>query len=279
MIWKGAYMIRGRCLLLSLLCSGMASFIHAQADYQGLRLAGFDLVVVKQSNSTISLHCSVANTGRLPVDLNGKGGLSFPPVVVELDTLRLPAVLLERSALVQRALLRTKIRLAPGEIRPGLLLSIQLQDTLPEAVILPTCTDLVIDTAYLVEQTARMLRLRFQLQNTGTSDTRLFDGDQALALHVYFVSGNKLTRGAIFTEQILLKEPRELINGVLPAGATVMWEVEVSAKNRTRFSPHRALEFDPLQVLPDCGQRQRVWVIDSQVKRKFNRNLLENCGS
>ncbi len=251
-----------RSLLLGLLLGGTASLMPAQANYQGLRLAVFELVVVKQNNTTISLHCSVANTGRLPVDLNGKGGLSFPPLVVELDTLRLPAVLLDRSALVQRALMRTKIRLAPGEIRPGLLLSIQLQNTLPEAVTLPACTNLVIDTAYFIGQTERTLRLHFQLRNNSRTAARLFESDQVLVLNTYFVSGSKLTRGAIFAGQILLKEPRGLIDGVLPAGATVVWETEISAKNRTRFSPRLALEFDPLQVLPDCEQRQRVWVIE-----------------
>jgi len=58
-----------------------------------------------------------------------------------------------------------------------------------------------------------------------------------------------------------LRVPRELANGILPAGKSVHWQVEVSTKNRTRFSPHLALEFDPLQTVPDCGAGKRVWVI------------------
>ncbi|MEO6036843.1 MAG: hypothetical protein ABIQ93_00430 [Saprospiraceae bacterium] len=234
--------------------------VKAQADYQGLRLAVFELKMGKENGGTFSLNCSVANTGRLPVELNGKGIPLFS-LVVETDTLHLPAVLRDRPGLVQRALLREKFRLAPGEIRPGLTLSIRLQDTLPDPLAAPACADLMIDTAYLIQQNERTLSLQVRLRNAGTTAVRLTNLDKALVLNAYFVAGAKLTRGAIFAEQIPLPAPRELSEGLLPAGGSVSWSLEISAKNRTRFSPHLALEFDPLQALPDCGQNRRVWVI------------------
>jgi len=235
------------------------SLVIAQADYQGLRLAVFGFETLRQNNSRITLRCQVANTGRLPVALQGKP-LLFPPLVIELDTLQLPEVLRGQPALVERAVQQERMRLAPGEIRAELVLTINLRDTLP-AVALPVCADLVLDTAYLVRQEEQRLTVWFQLRNMGAYPARLFAGNTGVVLNTYFVSGTKLTRGAILAEQIPLRVPRELANGILPAGKSVHWQVEVSTKNRTRFSPHLALEFDPLQTVPDCGAGKRVWVI------------------
>ena len=253
-------MIRSTRFLIGLLCL-TSQGIQGQADYQGLRLALFDLEILKQTAGSINLRCQVANTGRLPVDRDGKGEASFPPLVVELDTLHLPAVLRERPGLVQRALLRVKIRLAPGAIESGLSLTIHLQDTLPETVCLPICTHLVIDTAYGIQKNERTLTVRFHLRNAGETPVQLSNAGKQVALNTYFVSGDKLTRGAIFAEQIMLKPVRELADGTLAPGASVSWEVEVTTQHRTRFSPHLALEFDPWQALPDCSQRGRVWVL------------------
>ncbi len=233
--------------------------LSAQADYQGLRLAIFGFETLRETNTTITLRCQVANTGRLPVVLQGKEVL-FPPLVVELDTLHLPTILRDRPLLLQQAIQRENLRLVPGEIRAGVSLFIHLRDTLPQE-LLPVCADLVLDTAYLVQQNERTLTAQFQLRNAGTGAARLFTGNQAVVLNAYFVSGAKLTRGAIFAEQISLKALRELPNGTLAAGKSVRWQVEVSTKSRTRFSPNLALEFDPLQVVPDCGAGKRVWVI------------------
>ena len=245
--------------MLVLICLFWGSPVAAQADYQGLRLAVFGFETLRQNSNSITLRCQVANTGRLPVVLQGKE-LLFPPLVVELDTLNLPHVLRERPALVQRAVQRAHIRLAPGEMRSDWPLFIHLHDTLPE-IALPTCADLVLDTAYVVQQDERTYTVWFQVRNAGAQAARLFDGNNGVALNTYFVSGTKLTRGAIFAEQIVLKAPRTLDHGVLPAGKSVHWQVKVSIKNRNRFSPRLALEFDPLQVVPDCGAGRKVWVI------------------
>ena len=234
--------------------------LAAQADYQGLRLAVFNVETIRHNGSSLHLRCQVANTGRLPVVLPGKVP-SFPALVVELDTMHLPAILRERTMLVQLAIQRERMRLAPGEIHSVSFLSINLRDTFPE-ISGPTCADLVLDTAYLIDQDERTLTVAFQLRNAGTTTARLFGGDNDVVLNTYFVSGAKITRGAIFAEQIPLKMPRELPRGMLPAGKSVRWQIKVSAKNRTRFSPHLALEFDPLQVVPDCGAGKRVWVIE-----------------
>lgn len=245
--------------LLILMCLLGGSPVAAQADYQGLRLAVFGFETLRQNSNSITLRCEVANTGRLPVVLQGKE-LLFPPLVVELDTGNLPGLLRERPALVQRAVQRAHIRLAPGEIRADWSLSIDLRDTLPE-ILLPACADLVLDTAYLVQQDEHTLTVWFQVRNAGAQAARLFSENNELALNTYFVGGTKLTRGAIFSEQIPLKAPRGLEHGALPAGKSVHWQVKVSTKARTRFSPHLALEFDPLQVVPDCGAGKKVWVI------------------
>ncbi len=251
------YVIRWTCRLLLYVL--LANHLGAQTDYQGLRVAVFDFEILRQNSQTVTLRCQVANTGRLPVVLQDQE-VQFPALVVELDTLHLPAALRGQPGLVQRAVQRERLRLFPGEVRSDWLLSIDLRDTLPE-VSLPTCADLVIDTAYFVEQEERTLTVWFQLRNVGPTDARLFAGNNPVVLNTYFVGGTKLTRGGIFAEQIALKSPRELLNGTLPAGKTIHWQVKISTKSRTRFSPHLALEFDPLQAVPDCGAGQRVWVV------------------
>ncbi|MEO6759887.1 MAG: hypothetical protein ABIO24_10580, partial [Saprospiraceae bacterium] len=233
------------------------------AVYQGVRLAVFELKIQKESSTAVTLKCSVANTGRLVVDMNGKDRPVYPPLILELDSLHLPAAFRVSSLSLRHALLREKFRLLPGEIRSGLTLSVAIADTLPEMEALPVCTNLVIDTAYFLQQNERSLIVIFSLRNAGTTPVRLADSNQGLALNAYFVSGDKLTRGAILAEPVVLPVPRELPKGVLAPATTVQWEFTVSAKNRTRFSPHLALEFDPLQVFPDCRQRQRVWVIQN----------------
>ncbi len=255
---KGGYHNIG-WVLVGLLFGMLPGPVAAQTDYQGLRVAIFGFETLRESSNSITLRCQVANTGRLPLMLQGKE-LLFPPLVVELDTLHLPVALRDRSALLQQAIQRENFRLAPGEIRSGIVLSINFRDTLPEAA-LPGCADLVLDTAYLLRQNDRTLTVQFQLRNAGNTAARLFGGNGAVVLNTYFVSGSKLTRGAIFAEQMSLKAPRELPNGTLPPGKSIEWQVEVSTKNRTRFSPHLALEFDPLQVVLDCGGGKRVWVI------------------
>lgn len=249
-----------RGIFAAFFCAMLVLPVAAQADYQGLRLAVFSFETLRENNNSLSLRCQVANTGRLPVALQGKE-LLFPPLVVELDTLHLPAALRDRPALVQQALQRETFGLLPGEIRSNVLLSINLRDTLVESS-LPSCADLVIDTAYLIRRNDRTLTVQFSVRNAGDSAARLFNRNNGVVLHTYFVSGTKLTRGAIFAEQIALKAPREMREGVLAAGKSVIWQIEVSTKNSTRFSPNLALEFDPLQVVPDCGNGKRVWVME-----------------
>ena len=37
--------------------------------------------------------------------------------------------------------------------------------------------------------------------------------------------------------------------------------MEIDLKDRTKFSPNLALEFDPAQVVEACGRTGKVWVI------------------
>lgn len=241
---------------------------RAQQDapiYKGLRISLFDVSIKKQKSESVSLKCSVANTGRLPVSFGKKDEAMPENLVVELDTAALPLSLQGREKLLTDAVKKGKISLQPGEILRDMSLEIKLKT--PDSLLVPppaetpaskACPDLVFDTAYIVEYSDNSMTLRFFIRNLGNAAARLLgasDKDEDnLAVNAYFNSSPKLTRGAIFVESIFIQKGRETLDGALLPGQALQGEIKISLANRTKFTPNIVLELDPFQTIKECDQ-------------------------
>lgn len=253
-----------------------ASGISAQQEspiYKGLRISLFGFEVLKTKPENVSLRLHVANTGRLPVSFGKKGAKAPESLVIELDTLGVPVILQGRESLISDAVRYQKINLQPGEMMDGLKLEINLESqraggkTSPSDPSAPVagCADLVFDTANMVEYTDDIMLLRFVIRNAGKAAAYLLGATDAdednLAVNVYFVSGNKLTRGAILADGIFIHAGRETLDGVLLPEQHLEGEIRINLKNRTQFTPNILLELDPFLKVDDCNRTNNTTVV------------------
>ena len=256
------------CLLLLLL----PLFSAAQTPiYKGLRISLFAFETTKQAPKSITLRCSVANTGRYPVVYGKNETQPHPTLVVELDTQAIPALLRGREHLLSEAVKKEKINLQAGAVRTKLELKINLQaaptDTAASTPILQNpqegCPDLVFDTVFVSRYTDKMMTVQYVLRNQGNQAAQLLGStksrDDNMAVNVYFSGGLRLTRGAILADGEFVREGRETLDGLLLPGQQLHGYLDISLKNRTRFSPNLVLELDPFQSVPECDRTNNVW--------------------
>lgn len=233
--------------------------------YNGLRISLFDVSIKKQKSESISVKLSVVNTGRLRVEYGKKDEAPPENLVIELDTVNLPPVLRGRESLLTEAMRNEKITLQAGEILRDMSLEIRLKA--PDTTDLfssgqqqagQICADLVFDTVYITQYTDETMSLRFVVRNAGNTTAFLLgntdEQEDNLAVNVYFTSGTKLTRGAIFADGMFIQKTRETLDGLLLPGHMLEGEIQISLTNRTKFAPNLVFELDPFQVVADCNR-------------------------
>lgn len=255
-------------LLLATVFSGIFCIrLSAQQEapiYKGLRISLFDFSIKKLKSESVTLQLAVANTGRLPVAFGKRNQPAPEQLVVELDTVNLPVILHGRENLVADAVRKGKFELAPGQMVSGVSVEINL-DTSEAEQLEPAntqsdgaCPNLVFDTAYMAQYTDNAILVRFLIRNVGNTPAHLLGGtsndEDNLAVNVYFVSGAKLTRGAILADGIFIRKGRETLDGVLQPGQILEGELEINLANRSRFTPNLVLELDPFQTVADCDR-------------------------
>lgn len=263
------------CFCFAAGVAGQESFVPGTM-YKGLRISLFHFEVMDQSPKSVLLRCDAANTGRYAVAFGKK---QAPPaaLVVELDTLNLPRLLLGWEERVSAALLRQKIALKPGEIQTEIFLKINLSPKKPPvaappeqrpprpAIAVARCTDLRLDTAFVVRRDESTLLLRFTLYNAGPGAVRLTGArkgqEDNVALNAYFVRESKLTRGAVLATGIFLGERRDLPDDLLLPGRQITAEMEINLRDRTRFAPNLVLELDPFQSADDCDRTNNTFAV------------------
>ncbi|MFN4255614.1 MAG: hypothetical protein ACK4Q5_11470 [Saprospiraceae bacterium] len=280
----------GFCLLfLSLAAFGQPAADAPAKVYRGMRVSLYGFKLLDQSEKTVILRCNAVNTGRDPVSF-GKDKKPPLALIVELDTLNLPERLRGKEADVVAAFCEGRVNLAPGQLQQGINLKIAVPvpepkknpmpqrpiedpkseptapaqpkveakpEPQPEPVPAMTekgCPDLVFDTIYIVKQSAKTMRLHFVLRNVGDATARLLgptdEREDNLAVNVYFVSGQKLTRGSFLADGMFFKN-KDIEQGILLPGRRLHGEIEISTRNRTRFQPNLVFELDPFQSLAD----------------------------
>lgn len=244
-------------VLLLLFLAVLAGPGTAQPSYTGTRVAVFEVKIMRQKAQSISLRCRLANTGRFAI-----GTKNATELVVEFDTLGLPNLLRGHEPSIAAALRRQCPKLQPGAISDPVWLNVQLQPRLTETVDEPGgCAELVFDTVLVEEWNARTMRLRYFLRNEGNAPARLLSKKTEPTIKLYFVSGAKLTRGAIPAGSTSIRKGRETLDGLLMPGEVLEGTVAIDLSNRSQFSPNVALEFDPAQVVEECGRTGNIWVV------------------
>lgn len=242
---------------LFLLFLGLNMFYAAaQTDYQGWRAAVFDVEILQQKNRQINLKCRLANTGAQSL-ANKKQSSGW---VVEFDATGLPPLLRGHEASIAEAVRAQCPPLKPGEISAPIWLNVRLLNR--DTAFAPTgCADLAFDTAFVEEWTGHDIRVRFLLVNRGNAPARFFAKNIEPVIKAYFVSGDKLTRGAIPAGSTTLRKGRETLDGLLLPGEVLEGTISFGLKDRSRFSPNIALEFDPAQVVEECDRAGNVRVL------------------
>lgn len=242
-------------LLLFVLLKG--THLPAQTVYQGRRVAVFDVEILQQKNRQVNLKCRLANTGSLPLTDKKRS----EEWVVEFDTNGLPARLRGHETAIAAVVREECPPLKPGEMATPLWLNVRLlpRDT---AIANSTgCADLSFDTAFVEAWTDRSIQVRFLLVNKGSMPAHLFAKNIEPLVKAYFVSGDKLTRGAIPAGSLAVQKGRETLDGILLPGEVLEGTITLDTKDRSRFSPNIALEFDPAQVVEECDRVGNVRVL------------------
>ncbi len=230
----------------------------AQPPYTGSRLALFDVEILQQKPQNLALRCRMANTGRQTLGTKKTAA----EMVVEFDTIGLPSLLRGHEADLAEAARSNCPKLKPGEISEPIWLNVRLKSRENESQPLAgACAEMVFDTAFVETWGERTMRIRYLLKNTGNAPAHFFSKNAEPLVNVYFVSGAKLTRGAIPAGNTSIRKGRETLDGVLLPGQVMEGTVEINLKDRSKFSPNIALEFDPAQAVDECGRTGNIWVL------------------
>ena len=245
---------RSFLLLFSVLVISKAT---AQPIYTGQRVALFDVQILQQKNQQLNLRCRMSNTGRQTIGAKKNAA----ELVVEFDTIGLPSQLRGHESDIADAARNNCPKLMPGEVSEPIWLNVTLKSRANQVSPSGGCAELVFDTAFVEEWGERTMRIRYFLKNTGTAPAHFFAKNIEPQVNVFFVSGAKLTRGAIPAGNTSIQKGRETLDGLLLPGQILEGTIEIALKDRTRFSPNIALEFDPAQAVDECSRTGNVWVL------------------
>lgn len=244
-----------RACILILVLAFVALKSTAQNEYLGARVALFEVEIMQQKKQGLTLRCRMANTGRQTLGTKNTSA----EMVVEFDALGLPGLLRGHEPAIEEAVRNNCPKLKPGELSDPIWLDVRLnpRDLGQEG----GCAEMEFDTAFVEEWGERTMRVRFFLKNTGNAAAHFFSKKAEPIVNVYFVSGVKLTRGAIPAGSMKIRRGSETLDGILLPGAVLEGVVEIDLQNRSIFSPNIALEFDPAQAVDECGRVGNVWAI------------------
>lgn len=266
----------------------MGKGVSAQ-NYQGYRIGLFNFEWVGKKKKT--LRCSAVNTGRERLSFD-KNTAAPQSLIVEVDTISLPEELMEKRDWVRLALLQKEVILEPGQMLSKLDLSIKVPSK-PEvsapkekqaaevqkdiARAAPpekeepakkqepqffdyqnSCPDLVFDSVWVVSIGKKDMTLAFIVHNQGQKPAKITGKKRKesdnVAVNIYFVSGTRLTRGALLADGIFIGESKDNPSGILAAGARMGGTITVDTEKRTKFSPNVLFELDPFYSILECDE-------------------------
>lgn len=218
--------------------------------YTGLRINLFDFKVLQIRGKTVLLKCRIANTGRQETGHKKNAERTL----VTLDTFNLPAILWGHEAALAAAALNQLPKLQPGDISTPIWLDMVAKspEENPEGTV--GCPDLVIDTAYIFRYADDNIALRYEIRNIGAASVEIAGKGLQLGVNVYYISGTKLTRGAIPAGNTAIQIGRETLTGWLKPRQGISGEMMIGLNNRTKFAPNLLLELAPPPSLTECDR-------------------------
>lgn len=230
------------------------------------RIGVMDLRLVDFKQLKIRFTCTLVNTGERTLTLGREPDNNPANVVVEFDTLSLPAPLRGREAEMANLIRQQKISIPAGKLSKRQHFSLQLQARSgPTEQGFRVCSDLAFDTVYIMRYTDESILLRYIVGNKGPEPAYLLGKKKSdrdnLAIQAFFTTGLKRTRGSIPADITYIKKDMETLDGWLMPGQLLAGEILVKLKNRTKFTPNIILELDPFQVISDCKRQNNQFLL------------------
>jgi hypothetical protein len=224
--------------------------------YVGWRVSLFDIEILKTRGNTAIVKCRVANTGRLEAGLKKNAAHT----VVELDTMNLPPLLWGHTTSLASVARENIPKLRPGEISSAIWLDVPA--VMPREAQAGDCADLVFDTTYITNIGDDRLTMRYVIANIGNAAAEIAQHGHPLGVNVYFVSGTRLTRGAIPAGNTTIEKGRETLHGWLNPGQKTSGELVLMLKNRTKFASNLLVELAPSSSASECDRTNNTRTIE-----------------
>lgn len=257
------------------------SLPHSNTAYTGYRLEVTDLRISEQEDAINYLFTAI-NTGTKDLVLPD----NTPSVVlniVESPGQRLPE---DQKRQFIEMLLGSELNIEAGAIRYDQSLEskrnktsgeqnlstanageqqIEATTNNPETSLSATdietglCADLIIESVTVVKRSKKAVTLKYKIKNHGKKPVLIVaDSKQAdhkpVSLAFYMSSSDKLTRGSIPLGNTLLKEKKQLTDGLLYPEKSMTEEIKLDISKMTRFTPVIILELDPYLAIQECSK-------------------------
>ncbi len=243
-------------LILAWVGAMLPTLLNAQAetqDYKGHRAAVFEIRILQIKKNLVELKCRVVNTGRVRLGSHKEQ----TEVLLELDSINLPAILWGHEQVLSAAVKKTLPTLAPGEISAPVWLSFSVpspgENTGGNDL---KCADIQVDTFFISQFGKEDLLIKYVLRNGGDLAANLSNQSR---VNFYFISGTRLTRGAIVAGQSEIKTGRESLTGWLLPGQRIQGEARIALKNRSKFAPNLLLEVVGPADLVECDKTNNTF--------------------
>lgn len=125
-----------------------------------------------------------------------------------------------------------------------------------------TCADLRIDSIWLLKLKGKYVTLRFSIKNIGNQAVKLWGDtpriEDNLAVRAYLASLNHYTKSALPLRGLYIQDEAEAIGGLLDAQQSILVDMELNLKDKTKFTPFILLEINALQTIIECNMEQNI---------------------
>lgn len=255
---------------------GLALELSAQtweaSAYSGYRCGLMAIREVKFTKEGIEFTADIANTGRLVLEFQAPKKV-VPEIVFTADASLTASNLAEHRDLLAAAILRSGLRIKPGQMVSGKRFrsgpkdfgrNMQPKDTLElvpskvrsldDSIGLDACPDLVIDSIWIIRVRRYKIEFGWRISNQGLAPAFLWgrNGD-GVGLGAYLGSGTRITRASKPLGLIPLRRKAKSMDGVLAPKASTTGEGTILL-HHLRLPSERVLQvrLDPNGLLSEC---------------------------
>jgi hypothetical protein len=131
------------------------------------------------------------------------------------------------------------------------------KDTLSEASRINFCVNFIIDSIWIIKQKSTSAILGFSIQNIGNQSIRLWgetpEAEDNLAIKAFLSSFDHYTNSSYFLRGLYIQDEANAIGGILEPMQRVTAQMNVSLKNKTKFTPYIVLEINALHSIEECN--------------------------